>query len=60
MKFIRDPVKLEFNLCTPFSTRFALGRYRLGTIAGARSRGWNDLLCLGFGDCWVRKVENNS
>jgi hypothetical protein len=60
MKFIRDPVKLEFNLCAPFSTLFALSRYRVGTIAGAQPRGWNDLLCLGFGDCLARKVENNS
>jgi|AGTN01.1.fsa_nt_gi hypothetical protein len=52
MKFIRDPVKLEFNLCALFSTLFALSRYRVGTIAGAQPRGWNDLLCLGFGECF--------
>jgi len=44
MKFIRFPVKLEFNLCA----RLLLNAYAMGTIAGARIRGWKQLLCFLF------------
>lgn len=54
MKFIRFPVKLEFNL-RALSLRNA---YALGTITGASIRGWNQLLCLDFGDRWIRLKEN--
>lgn len=58
MKFIRFPVKLEFNLCTRDLSIFVRTRYRSGTIAGAQLRGWNQLLCLGFRERSVRKEEN--
>lgn len=57
MKFIRFPVKLEFNLCTLDRRLLVRDGYTSGTIAGARCRGWNQLPCLDFGERSVRKME---